>query len=157
MTCKKDTTCKHAYLEVSNLEVMKLMTSLKSRNLVTEQFCWQYYYYALNDQGIEYLRQYLHVDANTVPATLKKSSKPQQAPSIQTRGRVEGADGEIEIRRGGMRGGMRGGRGGYRGAEGREPREGREGGDERRGGRGGRGRGGFRSEREAKPVSTPAQ
>jgi len=139
IVAKKDVNVpKHGQIEVPNLHVLKLMQSFKSRELVKEQFNWQWLYFTLTDKGIEYLREYLHVSADTVPATLKKSSKPQPLPSFG--GRVEGDEG----RRGG-RGGFRGGRGGYRG-----PREG--GSDGERGGFGGRGgsrggRGGFRGGR----------
>jgi len=138
---KKDTSMtKHPQIEVPHLHVVKLMQSLKSREVVKEQFNWQYLYYTLTDKGIEYLREYLHVSEDTVPATLKKSSKPQPPPSFGS-GRAEG-----ESFRGG-RGGMRGGRGGYRG-----PRDAAaDAGIESAGGRGGMagrgGRGGSRGGR----------
>jgi len=132
---------KHAQVEVPNLHVLKLLQSLKSRELVKEKFCWQWLYFTLTDKGIEYLREYLHVSADTVPATLKKSAKPQPPPSF-------GANryGDDDSRRGG-RGGFRGGRGGYRGPreDGGERSEGGRGGFGGRGGRGGRG--GFRGGR----------
>jgi len=121
---------KHPNIEVPRLHVVKLMQSLLSRALVKEQFNWNYLYYTLTDSGIEYLREYLHVSADTVPATLKKASKPQPPPSF---GRRDGGED-------GGRGRGRGrGRGGYRG-----PREfgGGAGGEGEFGGRG-RGRGGF--------------
>jgi len=118
---------KHPNIEVPRLHVVKLMTSLKSKDYVKEQFNWQYLYYTLNDKGIDFLREYLHVSADTVPATLKKASKPQPPPSF---GRRDDDGG---------RGRGRGrGRGGYRG-----PREfGGEGAGGEFAGRG-RGRGGF--------------
>jgi len=138
VTKKDHSMTKHPQIEVPNLHVCKLMQSLRSREVVKEQFNWQYLYYTLTDKGIEYLREYLHVSEDTVPATLKKSNKVQPPPSFGG-GRAEGADGPAGGR--GGRGGFRGGRGGYRGP--------REGGEEPssgfRGGRGGapRGRGGF--------------
>eukprot|EP00941_MAST-03F_sp_MAST-3F-sp1_P000897 g897.t1 len=57
---------------VRNLEVIKLLTSLKSRGYVRETFNWQWFYWYLTDEGIEYLREYLHLPAEIVPATLKK-------------------------------------------------------------------------------------
>jgi len=138
---KKDhSMTKHPQIEVPNLHVCKLMQSLCSREVVKEKFNWQYLYYTLTDKGIEYLRDYLHVSEDTVPATLKKPSKPQPPPSfgaMREEGSFRG--------RGGFRGG-RGGRGGYRG-----PRD--DAGVEEvsaggRGGFGGRGgRGGFRGGR----------
>ena len=58
--------------EVSNLEVIKLCTSLTSRELVSCRFAWKHYYWFLTDEGIEYLREYLHLPAEIVPSTLKK-------------------------------------------------------------------------------------
>ena len=83
LVCKKDRF--HAFkegkleykrdeIEVSNLEVMMLMKSLKSRGYTRETFNWQYMYYYLTNEGIEYLREYLHLPAEIVPATLKKAT-----------------------------------------------------------------------------------
>ena len=44
---------KHPEIEASNLEVIKLMTSLTSRDLVSPRFSWNYYYWFLTDEGIE--------------------------------------------------------------------------------------------------------
>jgi len=130
ITAKKELEGKHTHVDVPNLHVVKLLQSLRSRGFVKEKFSWQYLYYTLTDEGIEYLREYLHVSADTVPSTLKKASKPQPPPSFG-RGRVEGAEGPIDSGRGG-RGGRGRGRGGFDG-------EGRG-----RGGFGrGRGRGGY--------------
>merc|ERR1712124_173574 len=63
-------------LPVKNIYVIKLLTSLKSRGYVTEKFSWQWYYWYLTNEGIEYLREYLHLPAEIVPATLKKTSRP---------------------------------------------------------------------------------
>ena len=76
LVCKKDRF--HAFkegkleykrdeIEVSNLEVMMLMKSLKSRGYTRETFNWQYMYYYLTNEGIEYLREYLHLPAEIVP------------------------------------------------------------------------------------------
>merc|ERR1712100_278987 len=63
-------------LPVKNIYVIMLLTSLKSRGYVTEKFSWQWYYWYLTNEGIEYLREYLHLPAEIVPATLKKTSRP---------------------------------------------------------------------------------
>jgi Plectin/S10 domain len=40
----------------------------------------QYYYYYLTPAGIEYLREYLHLPEETIPATLKKpAARPARA------------------------------------------------------------------------------
>lgn len=52
------------------------MQSFKSRELVTERYAWSHYYWYLTNEGIEYLREYLSLPAEIVPATLKKSTRP---------------------------------------------------------------------------------
>jgi small subunit ribosomal protein S10e len=79
---KKDVNAtKHAELDVPNLQVMKALQTLKSKNCVAEQFNWQYFYYFLNDEGILYLRNYLNIPESVVPATVAKASNPLGRPS----------------------------------------------------------------------------
>lgn len=60
----------------------------------------------LTDKGIEYLREYLNLPSEIVPATLKKSTRPlERGPVRPERG---------PRREGGGFGGDRGGREGYR-------------------------------------------
>ena len=155
VTSKELILSPHRQVPVPNLHVVKLMASLKSKGVVRERFSWQYLYYVLTDEGIEYLRNYLHLPEDTVPSTLKKPSKPQPPSTI---GRRYDDDGEGRGRgrgrgRGEGRGGM--GRGGYRKDDMGAPRgfnpefAGGEGGERGRGrGRGGYGggRGGFDGE-----------
>jgi small subunit ribosomal protein S10e len=108
VTPKDTKLSNHPQIPVPQLHVVKLLQSLRSKNVVKEKFNWQYLYYVLTDEGIEYLRNYLHISEETVPATLKKPSKPQP-PSTITRSYGD------ESGRGRGRGGARGGRGGYRG------------------------------------------
>lgn len=80
MVAKKDyNLAKHPDVDVKNLEVIKAMQSLTSRGLVKTQFSWQYYYYALTNEGVEYLRAFLHLPAEIVPRTFLKTavSRPQ--------------------------------------------------------------------------------
>jgi len=101
LVVKKDSTMnKHPDIEAPLLHVNKLLSSLASRNFVREQFNWRYHYWFLTNEGIEYLRDYLHIPTDTVPATLKKSTKVQPPPSF---GR--------SLERGGGRGGRGRGRG----------------------------------------------
>lgn len=96
---------------VPNLQVIKLMQSFKSQELVTERFSWRHFYWFLTDKGIDYLREYLNLPAEIVPATLKKSTRPLEriAPRL-------GGD-RPPRREGGDRfGAPSGGREGYRGA-----------------------------------------
>ncbi|KAL6784663.1 RPS10 [Auxenochlorella protothecoides x Auxenochlorella symbiontica] len=54
---------------VSNLEVIKLLQSLRSKELVTERYAWRHFYWFLTDSGIEYLREYLNLTAPVSAAT----------------------------------------------------------------------------------------
>lgn len=65
----------HPHIEgPSNLEVLMLMKSLQSKGYVRITFSWQYNYCYLTDEGIEYLRSYLALPPEIVPATHKKSA-----------------------------------------------------------------------------------
>merc|ERR1719217_1551085 len=73
---KKDPNLpKHPEIDVPNLHVLKLMQSFKSKEFVHENFAWQHHYYFLTNEGIEYLREYLGLPAEIVPATLKKQTR----------------------------------------------------------------------------------
>ena len=112
---------KHHELDLPNLHVAKAMLSLKSRGYVREVFNWcvaklrcrwftlclyappsppcaccyrQWHYYFLTDEGIAYLRAYLHLPEEIVPATLKKVAG---APSgMREEGGREGGWGDRE-------------------------------------------------------------
>eukprot|EP00657_Telonema_sp_P-1_P006998 TRINITY_DN26553_c0_g1_i2.p1 TRINITY_DN26553_c0_g1~~TRINITY_DN26553_c0_g1_i2.p1 ORF type:complete len:175 (-),score=51.76 TRINITY_DN26553_c0_g1_i2:47-571(-) len=119
MVAKKDfKKSKHddPELDVPNLQVIKLMQSLKSRGFVTERFSWNWYYYYLTNEGIDYLQKFLNLPADVVPATLKKSSRPQSRPSAGG----EGGKGGKGFSRGGDDGGYRRGYGDKAGAPGGE-------------------------------------
>ena len=82
MVAKKDYYApKHAEIDVPNLQVVKALQSLESRGYVKTQFSWQWYYYILTEEGIQYLRDFLHLPAEIVPATFKKSARPATRPS----------------------------------------------------------------------------
>ena len=78
MVAKKDHHApKHPELEtVPNLHVIKALNSLKSRGYVKEQFAWRHYYWYLTNEGISYLRSYLHLPPEIVPSTLKRQVRP---------------------------------------------------------------------------------
>ncbi|CAF0791345.1 unnamed protein product [Adineta ricciae] len=62
---------KHPAIAVPNIHVIKALQSLKSRNLVKEQFAWRHYYWYLNNE-----------------ATLKRPTRPEGAKTAK---RVETA------------------------------------------------------------------
>jgi len=92
LVAKKDYNLpKHEDLDVPNLEVIKALQSLTSKGLVKTQFSWQYYYYTLTPEGVEYLREWLHLPAEIVPSTHKKAVRqPRAAPSRPTQREGEG-------------------------------------------------------------------
>merc|ERR1712137_433189 len=81
LVAMKDThLAKHPEIDVPNLHVMKALLSLKSRGYVTEQFAWRHYYWYLTNEGIQYLRDYLHFPPEIVPATLKPKRTESARP-----------------------------------------------------------------------------
>ncbi|VFQ95307.1 unnamed protein product [Cuscuta campestris] len=142
---KKDyNLAKHPLIEVPNLQVIKLMQSFKSKEYVRETFAWMHYYWYLTNDGIEFLRTYLNLPSEIVPATLKKSAKPLGRPMGPPGDRPRGPPrfGEGERRdRDGYRGGPRGPPGEYAGEKGGAPADYRPGFNSGAGGRPGFGRG----------------
>ncbi|KAI4097468.1 MAG: hypothetical protein L6R37_006797 [Teloschistes peruensis] len=112
LVAKKDFNIpKHNEIDTKNLYVVKACQSLTSRGYLKTQFSWQWYYYTLTPEGLDYLREWLHLPAEIVPATHIKQQRSHAPP----KGMMGGDDRE---RRPGGRGGSRGERGdregGYR-------------------------------------------
>ncbi|CAF9924367.1 MAG: hypothetical protein GOMPHAMPRED_003607 [Gomphillus americanus] len=111
LVAKKDFNLpKHGDIDTKNLYVIKACQSLTSRGYLKTQFSWQWYYYTLTPEGLDYLREWLHAPAEVVPATHIKQQRSHAPPKG-----MMGDDGRE--RRGGGRGGPRGERGdrdGYR-------------------------------------------
>ncbi|RKP37327.1 Plectin/S10 domain-containing protein, partial [Dimargaris cristalligena] len=85
MVAKKDYNApRHQDIKVPNLQVIKALQSLDSRGYVKTLFSWQWYYYTLTDEGIEYLRTFLHLPEDVYPATFKKAIRAP-APSFSGR------------------------------------------------------------------------
>ncbi|KAG7263278.1 hypothetical protein CRUP_028186 [Coryphaenoides rupestris] len=97
MVAKKDKRpqTKHPEIpSISNLQVIRAMVSLKSRGYVKETFTWRHFYWYLSNEGIVYLRDYLHLPAEIVPASLQRVKRsgatlpvPRRAAHVQS---VEG-------------------------------------------------------------------
>ncbi|KPI43580.1 40S ribosomal protein S10-B [Cyphellophora attinorum] len=103
LVAKKDyNLAKHGDIDVKNLYVIKACQSLTSRGFLKTRFSWQYYYYTLTPEGLEYLRDWLHLPAEIVPATHIKQQRSHAPP----RGMM-GGDDRGERRPGGGRGGPR--------------------------------------------------
>ncbi|KAK7873396.1 hypothetical protein R5R35_000193 [Gryllus longicercus] len=92
MVAKKDFHApKHPELQtIPNLQVIKAMQSLKSRGYVNEQFAWRHFYWYLTNEGITYLRNYLHLPPEIVPSTLKRQIRPETARPRPSAPRSEG-------------------------------------------------------------------
>lgn len=86
-----NTTGKHDILtSVRNLYIIKACQGLKSRGMVKETFCWRHYYWYLTNEGIQYLRDYLHLPAEIVPSTLKRQSRAEPARARPKEGMESG-------------------------------------------------------------------
>ncbi|KAG7240599.1 hypothetical protein INR49_026654 [Caranx melampygus] len=97
MVAKKDKRpqVKHPEVQsVSNLQVIRAMGSLKSRGYVTETFAWRHFYWYLTNEGIVYLREYLKLPPEIVPASLQRVRKPAATLAIAHRAaRVQSVEG----------------------------------------------------------------
>uniref|UniRef100_A0A7S1KQB2 Plectin/eS10 N-terminal domain-containing protein n=1 Tax=Percolomonas cosmopolitus TaxID=63605 RepID=A0A7S1KQB2_9EUKA len=120
IVAKNDTQLKsHPDLaDVRNLYVIKLMDGFVVNGYVRKTYAWQHHYYYITNEGIEYLRDYLHLPASIVPATLKRSARFARSEQVRddrpSRGRGRGRGrGFGRGGRGAPRGGDRGG-GSYR-------------------------------------------
>jgi small subunit ribosomal protein S10e len=112
LVVKKDTiSSTHPHIEgPTNLEVLCLVKSLESKEYVRVTYNWQYNYVYLTAEGIEYLRSYLALPAEVVPATHKKTA----ATSGRERGDEKfGSEGRPAFRGGGDREYRSGGGGGF--------------------------------------------
>ncbi|KAF3691601.1 Plectin [Channa argus] len=88
MVAKKDKRpqIKHPEVQgVTNLQVIRAMGSLKSRGYVKETFAWRHFYWYLTNEGIVYLRDFLHLPAEIVPASLQRVRKPASTLAIAHR------------------------------------------------------------------------
>ena len=94
MVVKKDyQACKHNELEdIPNLHVMMVLRSLASRNYLSEIYSWQWHYYTLTNEGIEYLREVLHLPQQVFPQTLTKQrpTRPALAGGDSSEGKGKG-------------------------------------------------------------------
>jgi len=119
---EKKYTGPHPEIEgAANLEVMMLMKSLASRGFVKITYSWQHSYcYLITESeegamtGLDYLRTYLALPADIVPATMKKAAA---RPGAREQDGEKGDEGKPSFRGGdreyrGREGGEGFGRGG---------------------------------------------
>ncbi|KAK9526514.1 hypothetical protein VZT92_015211 [Zoarces viviparus] len=69
---------------VTNLKVIRAMGSLKSKGCVRETFTWKHAYYYLTNEGIAYLRDYLHLPPEIMPAPLQSLRRPESSARVLT-------------------------------------------------------------------------
>ncbi|KAL7887170.1 hypothetical protein AOLI_G00048910 [Acnodon oligacanthus] len=97
MVAKKDKRpqTKHPEIPgVGNLQVIRAMGSLKSRGFVRETFAWRHFYWYLTNEGIIYLRDYLHLPSEIVPTPLQRVRRPAATLAIvQRAARVQAIEG----------------------------------------------------------------
>ncbi|EGV60503.1 40S ribosomal protein S10-A [Yamadazyma tenuis] len=96
VVAKKDfEQAKHDEINTKNLFVIKALQSLTSKGYVQTQFSWQYYYYTLTDEGVEYLRQELNIPEGILPLTRLQGApaeRPQRGGFQQRRGNFKRRD-----------------------------------------------------------------
>lgn len=69
---------------VSNLKVIRALGSLKSKGYVRETFAWKHAYYYLTNEGTVYLRNYLHLPPEIMPAPLQRVHRFASSARVQT-------------------------------------------------------------------------
>ena len=80
------------------------MKSLESKGFIRVTYSWQHSYCYLTAEGIDYLRTYLNIPAEIVPATHKKNAgRPEGRDREQEGDRKFGADGKPAFRGSGDR------------------------------------------------------
>eukprot|EP00747_Dinoflagellata_sp_TGD_P120138 gnl/TRDRNA2_/TRDRNA2_173173_c0_seq9.p1 gnl/TRDRNA2_/TRDRNA2_173173_c0~~gnl/TRDRNA2_/TRDRNA2_173173_c0_seq9.p1 ORF type:complete len:129 (-),score=37.93 gnl/TRDRNA2_/TRDRNA2_173173_c0_seq9:220-606(-) len=78
--------------DVANIHVMMVTRSLASRDYLKEKHCWGWHYYFLTNEGIEYLRDVLHLPAQVFPSTLTKQ-RPVR-PALSEGGNFDNGEGK---------------------------------------------------------------
>merc|ERR1719322_28865 len=72
----------HPELEsVPNLQVIKALTSLKSRGYVKEQFAWRHFYWSLTNEGIQYLRDFSTCPQRLFPPPSRDRPRERRDPA----------------------------------------------------------------------------
>ena len=64
--------------EIRGFVIIKLLKGLLSKGLVKETFSWKFYYFTLNDKGVEFLRNFLNLPSTVIPLIYKN-------PTISTK------------------------------------------------------------------------
>merc|ERR1719487_3028243 len=79
----------HDELAILNLKVFMLCRSLESKGYLMSKFNWQWNYYFLLDEGIEYLREVLGLPATAQPDTWTKP-RPTRMTGESSRSKGKG-------------------------------------------------------------------
>jgi len=88
LVAKKDYNAPtHAKIPVRNLFVIKACQSLTSRGYLNTKFNWQYYYYIVTPEGLDFLRNELHLPSTVMPLTASRPQKNTAPAGRTTRGK----------------------------------------------------------------------
>jgi len=129
----------HQQIKTPTIYVCMVMKGLCSKKLAKRTYSWGWAYWTLNDKGIEYVREQLHLPAETTPNTFRKMEAQPTPQAFRSSGPATR------------------GRGGARTFGDRDNKDFKPRGDgerQTRGGRGGRGRGAARTERAERAPRT---
>uniref|UniRef100_S4RDP9 Plectin/eS10 N-terminal domain-containing protein n=1 Tax=Petromyzon marinus TaxID=7757 RepID=S4RDP9_PETMA len=84
MVARRDHRPQSRHAEVrfaTQLQIFRAMRSLRSRGFVRETAAWQHHYWYLTDEGIGFLRGYLRLPTEIVPASMQRFRQP--TPSVR--------------------------------------------------------------------------
>lgn len=74
-----------------------------SRGYAKEQYAWRHHYYYLTDEGTAYLRQFLGLEEEVIPATHKAPPKSDIRAAFADKGHRGGPGGKQDSDRGAYR------------------------------------------------------
>jgi small subunit ribosomal protein S10e len=89
----------HIPYPVPNLHVIRLMRTFESKGFVKKQFAWRFHYFFLTNEGVTFLREYLHLPDTIVPNTQKVKGGATQ----QLKGYTERKEGGFQKQQGGYK------------------------------------------------------
>ena len=83
----KDTKEVNEVLGIENLKLFMICRSLMSKGCVTQLFNWQYHYFSLTNDGIQFLKSELGIEDESVqPITCRQRSDLEEAKKREPRG-----------------------------------------------------------------------
>ena len=83
--CKKEFEGQHPLIKVDNLKVWMLTRTLKSRGCLEETYNWQHYYFTLNQNGVQYIKQVLGINEAKVQPKTRLARAEEEEPKAEER------------------------------------------------------------------------